>query len=91
LVRLEALAEVISDGIVQEEIQVFFSCKVPPERESGNEANELADDSVVETTDVMGCLSRVKITGASVISRAFRGRLLRTDKSSREWLVEEEA
>jgi len=26
-----------------------------------------------------------------VVSLAFRGRLLRADKSSREWLVEEEA
>jgi len=39
----------------------------------------------------VGCLSRVEITVVSMDSLAFRGRLLRTDKSSRERLVEEEA
>jgi len=39
----------------------------------------------------VGCLSEVEIAVVSMVSLAFRGRLLRTDKSSRERLVEEEA
>jgi len=39
----------------------------------------------------VGCLSEVEIAVVSMVSLAFRGRLLRTDKSSREWLAEEEA